>query len=251
MHRVAPVRLACLLVLAWLAGAGTPSPPERLAGLPRVVLWAWERPEDLTFASRLGVGVAALDRSVTLRGAAIDVQPRRQPLRVDAATPIVSVVRIEADAAAAREADPARAADAIVRAAGRPGTRAVQIDFDATRSQRDLYRRVIHEVRARLAPTVPLSMTALASWCAGDGWLDELPVDEVVPMLFEMGPDKLAIAGRVRADAPFGEGRCAAAVGVSTREPLARMPRAARAYVFAYAPWTMETATAALREVDR
>ena len=246
---MALLRVACAFVLAWLAGV--PAPPERLGGLPRVMLWAWERPEDLTFAPQLGVGVAALDRTVTLRGAAIDVQPRRQPLRVDAATPIVSVVRIEADAAAAGDADPARVADAIVRAARRPGTRALQIDFDATRSQRDLYRRIVHDVRARLPRALPLSMTALASWCAGDGWLDELPVDEVVPMLFEMGPDRFAIAGRVRADAPFGEGRCAAAVGISMREPPGRLPRAPRAYVFSYASWTRESAAAAVREVDR
>ena len=246
---MALLRFAGAFVLAWLAGA--PAPPERAVDLPRVMLWAWERPEDLTFAPQLGVGVAALDRTVTLRGAAIDVQPRRQPLRVDASTPIVSVVRIEADAAAAREADPARVAEAIVRAARRPGTRALQIDFDATRSQRDLYRRLVHEVRTRLPRDLPLSMTALASWCAGDAWIDELPVDEVVPMLFEMGPDRFAIAGRVKADAPFGEGRCATAVGVSMREPPSRLPRASRAYVFAYEPWTMKTAAAAAREVDR
>ena len=67
-------------------------------------------------------------------------------------------------------------------------------------------------------------MTALASWCAGDTWIEALPVDEAVPMLFEMGPDRFAIAGRVRHDAPFGEGRCAQAIGVSTREPLGRVP---------------------------
>jgi hypothetical protein len=248
---MATFRTSIILLLAWLAGAGSPGPPERLGGLPHVMLWAWERPEDLTFAPQLGVGVAALDRTVTLRGAAIDVQPRRQPLRVDAMTPIVSVVRIEADAAAAGEADPARVAEAIVRAARRPGTRAIQIDFDATRSQRDLYRRIVHDVRARLPRELPLSMTALASWCAGDAWIDELPVDEIVPMLFEMGPDRSAIAGRVRADAPFGEGRCASAVGVSMREPPGRLPRASRAYVFSYASWTRESAAAAVREVDR
>jgi hypothetical protein len=94
-------------------------------------------------------------------------------------------------------------------------------------------------------------MTALASWCAGDGWLDELPVDEVVPMLFEMGPDRSAIAGRVRDGVPFGEGPCASAIGVSMRELPGRLPRAPRAYVFAYAPWTIEAASAAVREVDR
>ena len=249
MHRVALLRVACAFALAWLAGA--PAPPERLGELPRVMLWAWERPEDLTFAPQLGVGVAALDRTVTLRGPAIDVQPRRQPVRVDASTPIVSVVRIEADAAAAVDADPARVADAIVRAVQRPGTRALQLDFDATRSQRDLYRRILHDVRARLPRGLPLSMTALASWCAGDPWIDELPVDEVVPMLFEMGPDRFAIAGRVHEDAPFGERRCAAAVGISMREPPGRLPRASRAYVFAYASWTRESAAAAVREVAR
>ncbi len=33
-------------------------------------------------------------------------------------------------------------------------------------------------------------MTALASWCAGDDWLRDLPVDEAVPMLFRMGVEK-------------------------------------------------------------
>jgi hypothetical protein len=94
-------------------------------------------------------------------------------------------------------------------------------------------------------------MTALASWCAGDPWIEALPVDEAVPMLFEMGPDRFAIAGRVHDDAPFGEGRCAQAIGVSTREPLARVPLAARAYLFTYQPWTIETAAAAVRGVQR
>ena len=70
-------------------------------------------------------------------------------------------------------------------------------------------------------------------------------------MLFEMGPDRPLIAERVRHDTPFSDGPCAAAIGVSTREPLGRVPRAARAYVFSYAPWTFEAAAAAVREVDR
>jgi hypothetical protein len=55
----------------------------------------------------------------------------------------------------------------------------------------------------------------------------------------------------VRQDAPFSDGRCAAAIGVSTREPLGRVPRAARAYVFSYTPWTYESAAAAVRGVQR
>jgi hypothetical protein len=56
---------------------------------------------------------------------------------------------------------------------------------------------------------------------------------------------------RVHEEAPFGEGRCAQAIGVSTREPLGHVPLAARAYVFTYQPWTMDTAAAAVRGVQR
>jgi hypothetical protein len=238
-------------MLVSLVGVPAPTPPDRMAGLPSVLLWAWERPEDLRFAPRLGVGVAALDRTITLRGSRIETALRRQRVLLDPATPVVAVVRVDADREAAQAADPARVAEAVAAAAQRPGIRALQIDFDATASQRAFYAALLSEVRRRLPPDLPLSMTALASWCAGDAWIDELPVDEVVPMLFEMGPDRFAIAGRVREGAPFGEGRCAAAVGISLREPPSRMPRAARAYVFAYAPWTIETAAAAVREVDR
>jgi hypothetical protein len=245
------VRIGLLVILVSLIGVPAPAPADRLASLPRVLLWAWERPEDLRFAPRLGVGVAVLDRTITVRGAAIDTAPRRQPIRLDPATPVVAVVRVEADRASAQAADPARLAAAIAEAARRPGIRALQIDFDATVSQRPLYRAAITALRSLLPPDLPLSMTALASWCAGDTWLDELPVDEAVPMLFEMGPDRFAIAGRVRQDAPFGEGRCGHAIGVSTREPLGRMPLVARAYVFTYQPWTIDTAAAAVRGVQR
>jgi hypothetical protein len=248
---VAITRLLILAAVVWLAGAPAAVPPDRLASLPRVWLWAWERPEDVRFAPRLGVGVAALDRTVRLRGADVVVAPRRQRLLLAPETPVIAVVRVEADAHASREADPARAADAIAAAAGRPGIQALQIDFDATRSQRELYRVLVQEVRRRLPAGLPLSLTALASWCAGDRWLDELPIDEAVPMLFEMGPDRVLIASHVRQDAPFGDGRCGTAIGVSTREPLGRVPRAARAYVFGYAPWTFETAAAAVYQVYR
>jgi hypothetical protein len=77
---VIPARVVGVLGLAALAGALASARRDPLAPLPSVLLWAWERPEDLRFAPQLGVGVAALDRTVTLRGAAIRVEPRRQPL---------------------------------------------------------------------------------------------------------------------------------------------------------------------------
>jgi hypothetical protein len=244
-------RVIAILVLASLAGLSLTARPDPLGALPSVLLWAWERPEDLRFAPQLGVGVAALDRTITLRGRGLRVDPRRQPIRLDPATPVVSVVRVEADAAAADEADPVGVAEAVAAAARRPGARALQIDFDATASQRALYTRLIAEVRRRVPADLPISMTALASWCAGDRWIEDLPVDEAVPMLFEMGPDRAAVLRRARHDTPFADGRCGRAIGVSPREPLPRVPRADRTYLFAYEPWTIDAARAALRGVTR
>ena len=59
------------------------------------------------------------------------------------------------------------------------------------------------------------------------------------------------ILRRVGEGLPFADGACGRAIGVSTRELLARVPSAARAYVFAYQPWTRATAIAAVRGVDR
>jgi hypothetical protein len=251
MPHVPAARILVLVLAASLAGVPDAPHPDPLAPLPRVLLWAWERPEDLRFAPALGVGVAALDRTVTLRGSAIAVAPRRQPLRLDPSTPVVAVVRVEADGAATGAADPIRVAEAIAAGAERPGSRALQVDFDATASQRPLYAAILTELRRRLPPSLPVSITALASWCAGDRWIDELPIDEAVPMLFEMGADRFAIAGRIREALPLADGRCGTAIGVSMREPLPRVPAASRAYVFAYEPWTRAAAAAAVRSVER
>src|SRR5207245_3835544 len=77
---------------------------------------------------------------------------------------------------------------AIARTAALPRVAGVQVDFDATASQRAFYRELLERLRARLAPGTPISITALASWCVGDHWLGDLPIDEAVPLRFRMGP---------------------------------------------------------------
>ena len=51
---------------------------------------------------------------------------------------------------------------------------AIQIDFDATKSERSFYRELITDLRQRLPANVHLSITALASWCMDDDWLSDL-----------------------------------------------------------------------------
>jgi hypothetical protein len=216
---------------------------------PRVVLWAWERPVDLRDLSR-GVGVAFLAQTITVSEDAHVTAPRRQPLQVDPSTYLVAVTRIEAPAGVPerRDAVAAIAAD-IARTRTLPRVSAVQIDFDARASQRPMYRQLLHDVRAALLPGMPLSMTALASWCLDDNWLDDLPVDEVVPMLFRMGPtqDMHRKEFESRAAAPA----CRGAVGLSLDEPAGIfVRRGKRLYLFNPGPWTLAAVRAA-EEVRR
>jgi hypothetical protein len=68
--------------------------------------------------------------------------------------------------------------------------KAVQIDFDARVSERPFYKGLLSKLRKQLPAEKELSMTALASWCIGDRWLEGTAADEVVPMFFSMGADE-------------------------------------------------------------
>ena len=245
------------LVCAGLVAAASLSPPSaaapasspRLARLPALVLWAWERPEDLRNLET-GVGIAFLSQTITLADRTLTIAPRRQRLRVVPGHALIAVTRIEHAAAPAALDDEhlAAVAEAIARTADLPQVVGVQVDFDATRSQRALYRDVLQRVRARLGDGVPLSITALASWCVGDRWLASLPADEAVAMMFRLGPTNEPY--RAIASARAAAAKECGAVGVSLDEPMPLRPDGRRVYVFNPAPW-QPASIAAAAEVAR
>jgi hypothetical protein len=239
------VLAGCALVLASTrvtTPGADPARPLRVAAWPGVVAWAWERPTDLrALDPRVGVAFYAQTLVVGADGAT-RLRPRRTSLHVARDARLVAVTRIESAARARPRADAAIAetAAAIVRTLRAPQVVAIQIDYDATPAERPFYRRLLTEVRAQLPAGVPLSMTALASWCAGDRWLRDLPVDEVVPMLFRMGPDEArftAIGRQPDAAAP----ECRAAVGTALDEPIVIRRGMRRLYVFNAEAWTAAT----------
>lgn len=196
------------------------------------MLWAWEKPQDLRTLDTARAGVAFLAQRVFV-GRDARVIPRQQPIRVPEGVYAVAVTRVEAHAEFAdSEALRARAAAAIVSTAHLAHVRGVQIDFDATPAQRAFYADVLQRVRAGLPAGMPLTMTALVSWCAEpDGWLHNLPVDQAVPMRFRLGAHVGTFAVR--------EPLCAASVGLSTDEPEqypVAMPR--QVYLFSPKPWS-------------
>jgi len=231
--------LWCSLFLL-LTGCGR----DPLPGFPHVILWAWESPQNLNFIDPNEAGVAFLARTLVLADHQAIIRPRLQPLRVPPGTALMAVVRLESTGHDELPR-PSEIAPAIADLARDPGIRALQIDYDARFSERAFYRQLISEVKSRLPVRFPLSITALASWCNGDGWIATLPVSDAVPMLFRMGPE------RYRPGSNFRVPLCRTSVGVSMDEPVARLPRGRRVYVFHPGRWTQRDYKNALQEVHR
>src|SRR6202000_602175 len=139
---------------------------------------AWETPEDLRALDPERAGVAYLSRELLL-GARPEVRLRKQPLLLSPNTYRMAVVRIET-APEFKEDDskvPGLAAE-ILKAADEPGVHALEIDFDARASERSFYASLLRAVRNGLPKDIPLSITALTSWCGEGSWLQGLSLQE-------------------------------------------------------------------------
>jgi len=225
-----------LLPLVWYRLSATRAHAARLQPIPGIVLWAWEEPEDLRFVNPKDTGIAFLAATIRLQADTVIIRPRFQPLRVPDAAKLVSVVRIESDShAELNRSQMERSVAAIVETSSLPRVRAVQVDFDATLSQRSFYRNLLIELRRRLQPAVPISMTAL-------------PIDEAVPMLFRMSAGTDQVVARLASGKDFRSPLCQDSLGISTDERWSTLPARRRVYIFHTKPWDQKTELALLRE---
>lgn len=209
--------------------------------MPQMVLWALERPEDLRFLDEKQFGVAFLAQTLTLESDDVRFTPRRQPLEINPGTYLIAVTRIETN----KNSRPAYSAEQrnklvtlIKNTLDLPDVKAVQIDFDAVVSEREFYRRMMSELKKHLPVNVLLTMTSLASWCTGDAWFNDFPVDEAVPMAFQMGADTEKIKRFLANGNDWNEPLCRGSYGISIDEPLnveLRMGR--RIYYFKKEAW--------------
>jgi len=209
----------------------------------RIILWAWERPTDLHFIDPRQIGVAFLAKSIRLQSDQVVVRPRLQSLNLPEGAQVIAVARIET----ARERPSLSAnqremtARTIADMASQPNVREIQIDFDATRSEREFYRQLIVDVRKRLPATTRLSITALASWCMSDDWLSDLPIDEAVPMLFRMAADGKQIVNRLNSGDDFAEPLCRQSYGLSLDEQRPTRFPSRSLYIFNPDAWTEQS----------
>lgn len=225
--------------------------------IPSTVLWAWQRSEDLSTLESDQFAVAYLACHVVLSGQETKEFWRNQPLKVKATTKLIPVMRLDCD----RKNSPVLSAQQLERTAAvmrklaaLPQTAAVQIDFDALLSQRDFYKNLLELTKTNLPPKIPLSITALASWCLYDNWIKDLPVDETVPMMFSLGDERQKILLYFRSGHEFLQKSCCQTLGLSLEDkemnqlmiPLTRNRKIpVRVYVFTRNAWTPKKIRAA------
>jgi hypothetical protein len=227
-----------------------------LVNLPPQMLWAWQRPEDLR-GLPTDIGVAYVATTITIEADTATVFVCPPPPLLSPTSARVPVVHVDASwraPPALNSAQRQTIVDALLNVVALSNTKVVQLDFEVRRSQRQFLGDVVIAARQQLPPDVALSMTALASWCAGDNWLAKLPADEVVPMAFRMAAGDVEIRALLAKYGRFQPLHCQMAMGTATDEPLQNLPTSSplnttnaannaqpknfRHYRFSPKPWT-------------
>lgn len=208
---------------------------------PKVVLWAWERSEDLSFLDPKRTDVAYLAETLVLDSASIHVEPRRQLLRVPSQLHPIAVVRVENGRYSLNAQHLPRMLAEIERVAQRSKAGTIQIDYDVKDSERELYKTLLTQLRASLPESMHLSITALASWCQEGKWLNSLPIDEAVPMLFRLGVNERTRDQYLSHVGSFAATSANSSVGISLDEPVnVDLARPIKYYIFNPRPWTRD-----------
>lgn len=217
--------------------------------MPKKIIWAWERPEDLRFLDPKEYGVAFLAQTIFLEKDNVSPKPRRQPLEISPGTYLIAVTRIETnknggERPAFDQAMIDKTVSLIRSTLDLPDVKGIQIDFDAVVSEREFYRQVMLKLRqsqgehADGGVRVPLTMTALASWCTGDAWFNDFPVDEAVPMVFQMGADDEKIKAFLRNGNDWRDPLCRGSYGISRDDAVNEgIKPGRRTYFFSNEAW--------------
>jgi len=179
--------LAGIIAIVILAVSFYPEQPHQ------PTLWVWDGDQDLTFLEAgeadFAVLLGYLERNETG-----EFMIRNRSGRVTLPeTQRAGVIRIP-NKTSVKAGASRKAARAIATACKQYDQDICQVDFDATVSEREWYRRTLTHLQKRL-PNQTVSMTANLSWCTKyDDWIKMLPVDHIVPMYFSLSVGENAFA---------------------------------------------------------
>jgi hypothetical protein len=232
-----------LLALGLAGDRMSPARAGTALDLPQLMLWAWDRDDDLRFIDAADTGVAFLAATLTLRGEDVVLTARHNPLTLPPDIRRVAVVHVESDRGAPpvqSSAQLQRFVEAIAAVGEQVPHHVLQVDYEAPASQRAFLIDAIAALRTRL-PGAALSVTALASWCFNESWTGRLDADEIVPMLFRMGYDGRRLRAHLAGGGDLRGAQCRSSLGVATDELPAALPPGKRVYAFSPRRWTPET----------
>jgi hypothetical protein len=209
------------------------------------VAWLWDEARLPAWSSH---EAAVLQRHILLSGEDIRTRPRMRWPALPPSALVTPVLHVEVSIVnPPRNIENSRAIiiNALLDAAAVSTSGWVQLDMEAKPSQREFYRSLVQELRARLPARLKLSVTALAWWCRSPAWLDGLAADEVVPMFFRMGKDSAAMRQIVeRAPSTLHASCRAGSAGFSPQEAFAPgvAARYAKTYWFDRRAWKRDGA---------
>lgn len=220
--RAALFAVALLLSCVPLRVPNKPPPPQT------IILWVWDRADDLRFLKPGEAEVAALLQTIYLRNGQAEPWRRKLPLLLPEGIEPTPVVRFESDGS---PLPPAGFVVDFLRY-----NAPVQLDFDVRESQIPWYRELLALARQR---NIPLSITSVMSACLDNPPLTGL-ANEIVPMLFRMGPQRNSYLAKLQNRGQFADG-CRDSFGIATDEPLPWRPAAKRIYVFNPNRWSRDS----------
>lgn len=222
-----------------------------------LVLWTWDRFEDLRFIRSADYGVAYYAGTFHLTRDHAAFIPRQHKLLLPpTVTNIRPVFRIENDA---QSSPGVEAADYVCKTISgylsQRDQRSLQVDYDATVEDRAFYIALLNQLRHTLPSDSNISMTALASWCLDDRWLNQANADEAVMMLFSMGSATNETLQAMHDRQPQIPKGMHFAIGLSVNElktaarvvQSKRMKNAEKFYLFSSLPWNEERLSSILK----
>jgi hypothetical protein len=240
------IRVIFIVIVNLLIFSACTTEPQKKPNdeMPKFILWTWERPEDLRFLDARKYGAAFLAQTLTLRHDIVLPNLRRQPLLVGTDVYLIAVTRIETDKKQRPNLSDMQKEEIITfikQTATLPNVKAVQIDFDVLVSERAFYKNLVFNLKKNLPENTPLTITALASWCAFDNWFADFPIEEAVPMAFRMGVDDQRIRRFLRDGGDWREPLCRKSYGIATDELLKmEFKRDRKIFIFNSRAWREE-----------